>query len=308
MDKTKAKCTAMLFITAFIWGTAFVSQSKSMDYMSPFTFMAARNILAVLFLLPVVIYRLKKGSINVKQTLKGGICCGIALVVADFFQQYGITMTSVGKTGFITTLYIIFTPILGVFLHKKVEPKVWVCALISVVGLYLICVNENDFSINKGDILVFVCAILFAVHILVIDCFKGEADGVAMSCVQFFVCFVLCTGLSLITDKPTASQLKDGIIPILYAGILSSGIGYTFQTLGQRGVNSTVAALILSLESVAAAVSGYAAFKLGILTTNQTLTLRQIVGCVIVFVAVIIVQLPNVKFMGGKVKSDSLCR
>lgn len=308
MERTKLKCTAMLFTTAFIWGLAFVSQSKGMEYMKPLTFMAARNILAALFLLPVVICKLKKGEIDIKQTLKGGILCGIVLVAADFCQQYGITMTSVGKTGFITTLYIIFTPILGVFLHKKVGVKVWICALIAAVGMYFICMTDKSFSVSKGDAMVFMCAILFAVHILVIDRFGEQADGVALSCIQFFTCFVLCTIMSAAVDKPTVSQLKEGIIPILYAGILSSGVGYTFQTLGQRGVSPTIAALILSLESVVAAVSSYYAYKWGILATDQVLTSRQISGCVIVFAAVIIVQLPDFKFKERKTKNEGLYR
>lgn len=303
MQKNSIKSVIMLFITAVIWGVAFVSQSKGMDYVKPLTFMAARNILAALFLLPVVIRRAKKGGIVPKITVKGGVLCGIALTAADFCQQYGITMTSVGKTGFITALYIIFTPILGIFLHKRIGLKIWVCAFIAAVGMYFICMTDS-FYISRGDTFVFTCAILFAVHILVIDYFVPHTDGVVLSFVQFFTCFVICSILASVFDKPAAGQLREGIIPILYAGILSSGVGYTLQTVGQKGINPTIAALILSLESVVAAVAGYYACRLGILSTDQTLTVRQIMGCAIVFAAVITVQLPNINFKERKINCD----
>ncbi len=280
-----------LSITVLIWGIAFVSQSKGMECMKAFTFMSARNILAVLVLLPLVIARLKQGIINLKPTVAGGILCGVALSVADYFQNLGISMTSVGKTGFITALYIIFTPLLGVFLHKRVGMKIWFCTLLAVVGMYFICITEN-FSVNMGDIYVLICAVLFAVHILVIDRYVKDCDGVVLSFVQFFACAVICTFMSLIFEKPTAGQLKEGLIPILYAGILSSGVGYTLQTVGQKGLNPTVAALILSMESVVAVIAGYLAYSLGILNTDQSLTTRQLLGCGIVFIAVILVQLP----------------
>ena len=301
MQRNSIKSAVMLFITAVIWGVAFVSQSKGMEYMRPFTFTASRNILAVLFLLPMVIRKAK--NIDWCITIKGGIACGVVLTAADFCQQYGITMTSVGKTGFITTLYIIFTPILGIFLHKKIGLKIWLCAFTAMVGMYFICMTDS-FSVSRGDLLVFMCAILFAVHILVIDKFAPHTDGVVLSCIQFATCFVLCGSFALIFDKPTIGQISDGIIPILYAGILSSGVGYTLQTVGQKGINPTIAALILSLEAVVSAVAGYYAYKIGILSTDQTLTTRQIIGCAIVFASVIMVQLPEGMFKKGRIKID----
>ncbi len=287
-----------LSCTALIWGTAFVFQSMGNDYMQPFTFSAARNFFGFLVLIPVVIYKIKnskneKSNIKIpfKITLIGGVCCGIALTAASLFQQYGIKYTTVGKTGFITALYIIITPILGIFLKKKCSWTIWIGVSVAIIGMYFLCVTEQ-FSISIGDLLVFICAILFSVHILTIDHFSPKTDGVVLSCVQFFICFAISFILALIFDKPTVQQLIDGIIPILYAGIMSSGVAYTFQILGQKNFNPTAAAMILSFESVISAVSGHLAYSFGWLTQDQTLTAMQIVGCVIVFCAVIFVQIP----------------
>lgn len=303
MQRSDIKSAVLLFITALIWGMAFVSQSKGMEFVKPLTFTASRNFLAVLFLLPVVIHKCLSGKVNLRANLKGGMVCGIVLTAADFCQQYGIMNTTVAKAGFITALYIIFTPMMGVFIHKRVGLKVWACAVMATVGMYFISITDG-FSIGKGDLFVFLCAILFALHILAIDGFEEGTDGVVMSFVQFAVCFMICFVLALIFDKPRISQLREGIGPILYAGILSSGIGYTLQTVGQRGFNPTAAALILSLEAVIAAVSGVLAYKFGILSTDQSLTQRQIIGCIIVFAAVIFVQLPDFKLRERKISCD----
>lgn len=290
----KLKSCIILFMAAFFWGLGFVSQSKGMEYMQPFTFTASRNILGALVLLPIIFYKRKSNTntkINWKITIIGGIACGIALTCGSLFQQYGIVTTSVGKAGFITTLYIIFTPILSIFIGKKAPFIVWICAIMAAFGMYLLTMTES-FSISKGDLMVFFCAIAFAIHILIIDYFSAKTDGVIISCIQFFVCFVICGLLALIFDNSTISQLKSGIVPILYAGIISSGVGYTFQIIGQKGVNPTTAAIILSLESVIAAIAGVIAYKIGFLNVDQTLTFRQIIGCAVVFASVILVQLP----------------
>lgn len=303
MKRSDVKSALLLLVTAVIWGMAFVSQSKGMEFVKPLTFMASRNFLATVFLLPFVIYRTMKYKVNIMANLRGGAVCGIVLAVADFCQQYGILNTTVAKAGFITALYIIFTPLLGVFIHKKVSTKVWICAVIAITGMYFISITDG-LSIGTGDIFVFMCAILFAIHILVIDGFGRNTDGVVLSFFQFAVCFAVCFVLAMIFDKPQPAQLKEGIIPILYAGILSSGIGYTLQTVGQKGFNPTAAALILSLESVIAAISGVMAYRFGILNTEQSLTQRQMLGCIIVFAAVILVQLPDFKFKERKINCD----
>lgn len=266
-----------------------------MDSMGPFTFTAARSLLGGLVLLPVIAFRrsreAEKKPIPWKITLIGGACCGLALTAAGLFQQFGIMGTTVGKSGFITALYIIFTPILGIFLKRKASLIVWIGALAAVVGMYLLCI-DGSFTIGTGDLLVLICSVLFAVHILVIDHFSPLADGVMLSCIQFFVCAIVSGALMLIFEKPSLGQLIDGAIPVLYAGVLSSGVGYTLQIVGQKGMNPTAAALILSLESVISSVAGYLAYRVGFLTTDQTMTARQVAGCAVVFAAVILVQVP----------------
>lgn len=297
----------LLFLTAFIWGMAFVSQSKGMDYMHPFTFNAVRSLIGafVLFLYLVITRRVSKEKakpIDWGITVKAGLWCGLALTVASTLQQFGIKYTTVGKAGFITTLYIIFVPLAGIFLRKKVAPVVWGCAALAAVGMYLLCMTEG-LRLSGGDTLVFLCAIAFAAHILIIDYFAPKTDGVMISCIQFAVCGVVNGIGALIWGHPTMTQLSDGMGSLLYAGVLSCGVAYTLQIIGQKGVNPTVAALILSLESVFATVSGWIAYKIGFLTTDQSMTPRQIAGCVLVFAAVILVQLPQEWFLPARNKN-----
>ena len=272
--------------------------------MHPFTFNGVRSLIGALSLL---VYLLVTGkltgekarSINWKKNLEAGLWCGLALTTATTLQQFGIKYTTVGKAGFITTLYIIFVPMAGVFLKKKVPGIVWVAAGMAAVGMYLLCMQVS-LVLGSGDIMVFLCAIVFAVHIIVIDHYGEETDGAIVSCIQFLVCGVVCTIGALIWGEPTWQQLNSGMGALLYAGVLSCGVAYTLQIVGQKGVNPTVAALILSLESVVATVSGWIAFEIGFLKDDQTLTGRQIAGCVIVFAAVILVQLPGELFGSGR--------
>lgn len=295
MNKTILRNSLLLFLTALIWGFAFVTQAKGMESMGPFTFTAVRSLLGGLVLLPVIFFRrsreAEKKPIPWRITLIGGACCGLVLTAAGLFQQFGIMGTTVGKSGFITALYIIFTPILGIFLKRKASPIVWIGALAAIVGMYLLCI-DGSLTIGTGDLLVLICSVLFAVHILVIDYFSPLADGVTLSCIQFFVCAIVSGVLMLIFEEPSLGQLIDGAVPVLYAGVLSSGVGYTLQIVGQKGMNPTAAALILSLESVISSVAGYLAYRVGFLATDQTMTARQVAGCVVVFAAVILVQVP----------------
>lgn len=300
MTKLNLKNSILLFLTAFIWGVAFVAQSKGGDSMGTFAFVSLRNVLGAVVLLPVIFgsraIKKKQGNppkkLDMKITVIGGICCGAALTAASLFQQFGIELTTVGKSGFITALYIIFTPIIGIFIGRKASPIVWVGAVIAVFGMYLLCISEQ-LTLQLGDLLVLICSVLFAVHILVIDYFSPKTDGVVLSCIQFAVSAVICGILSLIFEPlPTVEQLENGLIPLLYLGIMSSGVAYTLQIIGQKNMNPTVAALILSLESVISSIAGYFAYKVGYLTTDQTMTARQVIGCAIVFAAVILVQIP----------------
>lgn len=286
----------LLFLAALIWGMAFVSQTKGMDYMGPFTFNGVRALIGAFVL---AIYagvtgrfrKIKSGEIDLKIAVHAGIFCGIALTFATAFQQFGLQHTTVGKAGFITTLYIIFVPIAGIFFKRRVSFIVWIAAAMATVGMYLLCMTES-LSLNIGDIQVFLCAVVFTIHIMVVDYYSPKVDGVMISCFQFAFCGVICTAAALIFEAPTFAGLLDGAGTLLYAGVLSCGVAYTLQIVGQRELNPTVASLIMSLESVIATISGFVAYKIGFLKTDQSLTVKQILGCVIVFAAVVLVQLP----------------
>ena len=206
MDKISVKGSFLLFLAAFIWGVAFVAQSVGMDYMGPFSFNGARFLMGSVVLLPLAMARRRKDKekgiarAGLKVTLAGGCCCGVALCAAALFQQFGVMYTTVGKAGFITALYIVIVPIMGIFLGKKVTKKVWGGAALAAFGMYLLCMGER-FALSKGDAYVFVCAILFAIHILVIDYFSPRADGVELSCLQFLTAGIIASALALIFEK-----------------------------------------------------------------------------------------------------------
>lgn len=306
MKKHMAGNSLLLFTTACIWGLAFVSQSKGMEYMGPFTFNGARALIGSLALAIYLLITKRKAflgkegaaGVNWGATVRAGLWCGAVFTIASSLQQFGIQYTTVGKAGFITTLYIIFVPIAGLFLGRKVGRVVWFAAGMAAVGLYLLCMTES-LSLGSGDILVLGCALFFAAHIMVIDHYAEKADGVIVSCIQFAVCGVVCMAGAFLWEKPAVSQLAGGMGALFYAGVLSCGVAYTLQIVGQKGMNPTVAALILSLESVVATVAGWAAYKIGFLKTDQSMTGRQIAGCAIVFAAVVLVQLPG-EWFGGR--------
>ena len=292
MKKGQIKSGGILLLTAIIWGFAFVAQSVGMDYVGPFTFNCVRFFIGGIVLIPCIAILKKWNGTEEKadeedpKTLwVGGICCGIALAAASCLQQIGIMHTTVGKAGFITACYILLAPIFGLFFHKKCGILVWIGVILAVAGLYFLCINEN-LTIGKGDILVFLCAIVFAVHILVIDHFSPKVDGVKMSCIQFFVSGILCLAPTLILEHPHMAQLLAAWQPILYAGVLSCGVAYTLQIIGQKGMNPTVASLILSLESVMSVLAG-------ILILHQTPTSREVLGCILMFTAILLAQLPT---------------
>lgn len=298
MQKEKIRNSILLLLTAVIWGTAFVAQSVGMDYIGPFTFNAARFLIGGTVLIPLIVYRSKKNPLLKNQTLEGkrknqktawigGVCCGIALCGASLLQQMGIQHTTVGKAGFITTLYIIIVPLIELFFGKKIAKKIWLGAVMAVIGLYLLCINEN-FSIGKGDFLILVCAILFAIHILIIDHFSPKADGVVLSAIQFFVSGFISVIGAILVENPNPAAMLDAIVPILYAGVMSCGVAYTLQVIGQKNISPTVASMILSLESVISVLAGW-------IILGEELSAKEIVGCVIVFMAVVLVQLPEKK-------------
>ena len=228
------------------------------------------------------------GMDDSKTLLIGGLCCGLALGVASCLQQVGMQYTTVGKAGFITAMYIVIVPILGLFFHKKVGVKLWISVVVAMFGLYLLCMS-GSLQLQKGDLLVLLCALAFSGHIMVIDHFSPKVDGVQMSCIQFFVASLFSMVCMLGAEGvPVAGDVFQSWAPILYAGILSSGVGYTLQIVGQKGVNPTIASLILSLESVMSVLAGW-------LFLHQGMSGREILGCVLMFVAIILAQLPERK-------------
>ncbi len=289
----KLKGNLMLLLTAFIWGTAFVAQSEGMNYVGPFTYCAVRNILGGLVLIPVILlFRSRKfreksdKQASIGETVKGGIICGVILCVASGLQQIGISMTTAGKAGFISAIYIIAVPIVELFIFRKKSVFVWICALIAFAGLYLLCVNEG-LAINQGDLIVLYSAFCFTAHIMVIDHFNGKgADGIMMSCIQFFTAAIFMTAAMLIFEQPAFADIFAARYTILYAGIMSSGVAFTLQILGQRNTDPTSASLIMSLESVFAALSGW-------LLLNELMSVKEFTGCVLVFGAVILAQLKD---------------
>ena len=280
----------LLLLTATIWGVAFVAQSVGMDYVEPFTFNGLRNLLGALVLLPVI-YGMsgkKAAAVEKKDTRTlwlGGVLCGLCLCVASSLQQIGIQYTTAGKAGFLTAMYIIMVPVFGLFLKKKCSPFVGISIVLATVGLYLLSIKEG-FNIGKGDIYVISCAVVFSIHILVIDYFAPKCNGVKLSCIQFLVCGVLCSVIALVVEEPTISGILAAWLPIAYAGVMSCGVAYTLQIIGQKGMNPTVASLILSLESVISVLAGW-------LLLHQTLSAREIIGCAIMFAAIILAQLPT---------------
>lgn len=277
----------MLLLTAFIWGSAFVAQSTGMDYLRPFTFNGVRSLIGGVVLLPVLLLWRPSGGRSpqvLRQTWRGGLCCGVILFAASSFQQFGIAQTTVGKASFITALYIVLVPLAGLLFRKRPAPQIWVAVALGALGLYLLCITEA-MSISAGDALVLVCSFLFAAHILVIDYFSPRADGVMMSCIQFFVAGVLGVLCALLFESPQWQDILNCWQPLLYAGAMSCGVAYTLQILGQKNTDPAVASLILSLESVFGALCGW-------LLLGESFSGREFAGVVLMFAAILLAQLP----------------
>lgn len=318
---TNIRNSLLLFLTACIWGVAFVAQSVGMDYLGPYTFNFLRFIIGGVVLIPFILWRehakkrdekndvrdrafsreasikvanetenLKRDNVAPKKQkdverrvlVRGGIACGLALCIASTLQQIGITVTSAGKSGFITALYIVLVPVLGLFLKKKVKLQVWIGVCLSVVGLYLLCIKDS-FTLGRGDIYLLLCALGFAIHILVVDYFSPKTDGVKMSCIQFFVAGAISGVGTLLFEHFDWSMVVLAAKPVLYAGVMSCGVGYTLQIIGQKGLNPTVASLIMSLESVISVIAGF-------FILQEILSMREIIGCVFMFVAIVFAQ------------------
>ena len=304
-QKMPLKNSLCLLLAATIWGIAFVAQSVGMEYVGPFTFNGVRSLIGAAVLVPVIflLNRSKdtasaaadpststttSSPYKTRDLWIGGIACGIALFAASNFQQFGIKYTTVGKAGFITACYIVIVPILGhFFLRKKCGATIWIAVALALAGLYLLCITDG-FSVGKGDLLVMVCSLLFSLHILVIDYFSPKVDGVKMSCIQFFVCGFLCAIPAVFTEHIVSADIFAAWAPILYAGVLYFVVAYTLQIIGLNDMNPTVASLILSLESCISVLAGW-------ILLNQKLSARELSGCVLMFAAIILAQLPSGK-------------
>lgn len=311
MKTKQIRNSLLLLLTAFIWGSAFVAQSMGMDYVEPFTFTAVRSVIGGLVLIPCIFFLRKlkareEGTVSLqsrpvvtKIELIGGICCGIALFAASNMQQVGIVYTTVGKGGFITALYVVIVPIMGLFLKKRVPKIIWLCVALSVVGLYMLCMTGETFSLAYGDLLILLCAVLFSFHIMIIDYFSPRGDGVVISCIQFFTCGILSAIVMLLAENPSVTNVLAAKLPILYAGVLSSGVAYTLQVVAQKDVNPTVASLILCLESVVSAIAGW-------LILDEALTSQELLGCGLMFIAIVLAQVPMPERKGKNEKEVTI--
>ena len=288
----KLRGNLMLLLTALIWGSAFVAQTVGMDHVGPFTFNCVRMFLGALVLLPVIAWREEHNPANRKAhglpengsgrvLAVGGIACGVMLFLGSSLQQCGLQYTTPGKAGFITALYVVLVPIAGLLFGRRPRWWVWLSVVMSAVGLWLLCMNGAE-GLSLGDGLVLLCALAFTGHILCADHFSPLVDGVKLSCIQFFTCGVL-SFIPMLFEHPSLGAILSAAVPILYAGVLSSGVAYTLQIVAQKDTDPTVASLILCLESVFAVLAGA-------LVLHQIPTGRELAGCVLMFVAIVLAQ------------------
>lgn len=294
--KTRLKGALMLLLTALIWGAAFTAQSKGMESVEAFTFNGIRMTLGAAVLFPCIIIndrlRVRKMTdrqreekrLRDKNAVKYGCLLGIVFFAASNIQQHAFIYTSSGKIAFITALYIFFVPMLGLFIRKRTPLLTWLCVLLGFAGLYFLCVKPGEIGeINKGDLLALGCAAVFAVHILMIERFTAKADGLKLSAMQFLVGGTLSGIAMFIFETPKLSGIFDASVPLLYAGVMSCGVAYTLQIIGQKYTEATVASLLLCMESVFGVIA--AAIILG-----ERLSVRELIGCVIMFAAIILSQ------------------
>lgn len=300
-DRTQLRNTLLLVLGALIWGTAFVAQSVGSSHVGPYTFLAARSWLACAFLLGLLGVRRglqRRRGVRVpfwlapRRLAVGGALCGVALFAASAAQQMGIGTTSTAKAGFLTALYVVIVPVLGLLAGRRPGAKLWVCVAVSVAGLYLLCLAGRDtLSLTGGEWQLLLCALLFAVQILLVGHFGPQLDGVQLSFAEFLTTAALSTVCMFLFEQPTWAQLGGAAIAILYCGILSSGVGYTLQIVGQQNLDPTIASMAMCLESVFSALAGW-------LLLHQTLSAPELAGCALMFAAIVGAQLPD-KTPGG---------
>lgn len=287
------KGTAMLLLAAMVWGAAFVAQTVGMDHVEPFTFQAFRQMLGALVLLPVIFLRDKAGSdINRPKTKKdykelivAGFICGLLLFIACSFQQFGLLYTTPGRSGFITALYVIMVPLSMVFFRKRVSLRVWIAVGLSVVGLYFLCM-DGTFQLGKGELLTLVSALCFTIHILYLERIAKRTDGVRLASLQFFFCSLISVPFMLLVEQVDLKAVLDCWLPICYTGLISSGVGFTLQIVAQKDTNPTLASIAMSMESVFAVLFGWILMGIGLMP-------KEILGCVLMFSAIVLAQLPS---------------
>ena len=286
----------LLLLASLIWGTAFVAQSVGMEHIGPFTFMAARSIIGALSLVPVILLQnarkkhlgqpLKMSAGSKRSLLRGGILCGLLLTVAANLQQAALLYTTTGKAGFLTALYILLVPIAGIFMGRRVVPAVWLAIAVAAIGLYLLSV-QSSLTINPADLLLIACAFVFTGHILAVDHYSPKVSGVALSCLQFLVAGLLSSVMMFLFESPSLPALLSSALPLLYVGVLSSGVAYTLQIMGQRLTTPAVASLIMSGEAIFALVGG-------MLILGERMTGREALGSALMFIAIIGAQLAQI--------------
>lgn len=291
MNKNSLKGASLLFIAAFIWGTAFVAQSVGANHLNAFAFNSIRNFIGALTLLPVLIWQCATSKqaaakpLFTRDLLLSGAICGLSLCVASNFQQMGLEQSTVGKSAFITTLYIVLVPLLGLFFRKKLSLQIWIGVVLAVVGLYLLCMKNEVFVLTIGDIYLLLSAFFFTIQITAVGHFAPKVNGIALSMVQFLVTATVSAIGMVFTEIPTLENISQAAFPLFYTGAISCGIAYTFQIIGQKHLSDSVASLIMSLESVFAALAGWIILK-------EILSTKELIGCGLVFAAVILTQVP----------------
>ncbi len=296
-QKTQWKGVVMLMLTALIWGSSFVAQSVGMESVGAFTFSGVRTVLGAIVLVPFILIRdrlqgrsmteeqVKERKGKNKKVLRYGAILGVVFCAACNFQQFAFEYSTSGKIAFITALYMFFVPLFGLFLKKRVSWLTWVCVVFGFIGLYFLCIGPGGLgSVNRGDLRALVCSVFYAMHILLVEKFAPDVDGIKLSCVQFAVSGVITCILMFIFETPQASAILSIAVPLLYSGIMSCGLAYTFQIVGQKYTEATVASLIMCLESVFAVLAGA-------LILHEMLTGREIAGCVIMFAAIVVSEL-----------------
>ena len=296
--KTQFKGVAMLLLTAFIWGSSFVAQSVGMEKVEAFTFNGVRTMMGAATLLPFILVRDALKARNEtpearaarretnRKSILPGVCIGLILCLASNLQQQAFNYTTGGKIAFITAFYMLFVPLLGLALGKRVRWHIWICVALGVAGLYLLCVGAEGFSaINKGDLLALACAAVYAVHILAIEKFVDSADGVRLSMTQFLVSGAITIALMFLFEHPDPAAIRAAMLPLLYSGVLSCGVAYTLQIVGQKYTESTVASLLMCMESVFGVVCSAVILR-------QRLTPRETLGCAAMFAAILLSQIP----------------